>query len=809
MTTIKELAPEQLRRVCDPGQFNFESTAELPPLEGIIGQDRAVRAVSFGISIPSPGYHMYALGPTGTGKATTLRKFLTQEAARKPVPDDWCYVHNFAVPHQPRTLRLPPGKGIALRDDMDRLVEELQAAIPRAFESEEYEKQKGQILQVHKEAQAAEFAKLEEKAKERGFVLVRVRGGFMLAPAVEGKPLSERQLEQLTEEQREKLSRIRERLQKEIDRGLRRIREHEKETRERLRQLEGEIALSEVAPRIDELKEKYGEIEAVAEYLDAVQQDIVDHIELFKQGPKAQKMTIFGVEVELPYVEPSFRRYKVNVLVDNSQNQGAPVVVESNPTYPNLIGRIEHRAQLGALMTDFTMIKPGALHRANGGYLVIEALDLLRKPLAWEGLKRALKTRQIRTEELAQELGLISTVTLRPEPIPLDVKVVLIGDPLLYYLLYAFDEDFQELFKVKADFALQMDWTPESAKQYAQFIATCCREEGLKHFDPTGVAKVVEYSARLVGDQEKLATRFLQIADLIREASYWAGQNGHDLVTASDVQQAIEEKVYRSNRIEERIRELIEDGTLLIDTDGEAVGQVNGVSLVMLGDYAFGKPSRITARTFVGRSGVVDIERETKMSGPIHSKGVMILSGYLGGKYAQDQPLTLSASIAFEQLYEEVEGDSAASTELYALLSSLSGFPLKQGIAVTGSVDQVGQVQAVGGVNRKIEGFFDVCRVKGLTGDQGVIIPAKNVKNLMLREDVVEAVREGKFHIYPVSTVDEGIEILTGVPAGEPQEDGTYPEGTVNGAVQRRLQELAEGWREFYQREGEGEGEEG
>ncbi|MFQ6059139.1 MAG: Lon protease family protein [Anaerolineae bacterium] len=803
MAKTRELAPEQLRRVCDPQQFNFQSTADLPPLTDIIGQDRAVRAVAFGIGISSPGYHMYALGPTGTGKTTTIKKFLTQEAARKPVPDDWCYVHNFAVPHQPRALRLPPGQGVALRDDMDRLIEELQTAIPRAFESEEYEKQKEQVIQRVKEAQAAEFAKLEEKAKKRGFALVRVRGGFVLAPAVEGQPLSERQLEQLTDEQREKLSRLREGLQKEIDRGLRRIRELEKETQKQVRQLEREIALSEVGHRIEELKEKYGQIKAVAEYLEAAQQDIVDHVELFKRGPQAQKVTIFGVEVEMPQFDLSFRRYKVNVLVDNSQTQGAPVVVESNPTYPNLIGRIEHRAQLGALMTDFTMIKPGALHRANGGYLVVEVLDVLRKPLAWEGLKRALKNQQIRTEEVAQELGLLSTVTLEPEPIPLDVKVVLIGNPLLYYLLYAFDEDFQELFKVKADFTVQMDWTTDAVEQYAQFIGTCCREENLKHFDPTGVAKVVEYGARLVGDQKKLATRFLDIADVIREASYWAGQNGHDLVTASDVRQAIEEKVYRSNRIEERIRELIEDGTLLIDTEGEVVGQVNGVSLVMLGDYAFGKPSRITARTFVGRSGVVDIERETEMSGRIHSKGVMILSGYLGGKYAQEQPLTLSASIAFEQLYEEVEGDSAASTELYALLSSLSGFPLKQGLAVTGSVNQRGEVQAVGGVNRKIEGFFDVCRVKGLTGEQGVLIPAKNVKHLMLREDVVEAVKAGKFHIYPVNTIDEGIEILTGVPAGEPQEDGTYPEGTVNGAVQRRLRELAEGWREFYQREGE------
>ncbi|MFQ5887053.1 MAG: Lon protease family protein, partial [Anaerolineae bacterium] len=488
---------------------------------------------------------------------------------------------------------------------------------------------------------------------------------------------------------------------------------------------------------------------------------------------------------------------RVNVLVDNSRLKGAPVILETNPTYSNLIGRIEHRAQLGALVTDFNMIRGGALHRANGGYLITDARAILRQPVAWEALKRALRNEEIRIEELAQQVSLISTVGLEPEPIPLEVKVVLIGDPLTYYLLYAYDEQVQKLFKVRADFAPDMDRTRENMMKYALFIGARCQEENLCHFDLSGVAKVVEYGSRLAEHKEKLTTRFAHIADIVREASYWAGQGGTDLVTAAHVQKAIEEKVYRSNRIEERVRELIEEGTLLVDTEGEVVGQVNGLSIVSLGDYDFGKPSRITAKTYLGKAGVINIEREAELSGRIHDKGVMILSGYMGGKYAQDKPLSLSASLCFEQSYEGVEGDSASSTELYALLSSLSGFPLKQDIAVTGSVNQQGEVQPVGEVTKKIEGFFDVCRVKGLTGEQGVIIPEQNVRNLMLREDVVEAVEKGQFHIYPVRSIDEGISVLTGQEAGGRQPDGTYPPGTVNYEVDKRLGELAERLKEF------------
>ncbi len=791
-----EVPVEKLYRVCDPDQFDFQTTEDLPPLKEIIGQPRATQAIDFGVSISSPGFNIYVLGPTGTGRMTTVETFLKKKAAQEKVPNDWCYVYNFSEPHKPRAISLPAGMGSELRRDMDELIEDLRAEIPRAFESEEYVAEKERISQKFQREKRAELERLDLRAKERGFVLMKTPAGLMVAPLIEGEVISQEQYEKLPEEKKRELERGRRELQEELGETMRRIRRLDKKQKEAVRELERKVAATACKEHIEELKEKYRHFQEVVDYLSEVEKDIVENVESFKgEGGEAREVEIMGLKIV--FQETPFIRYRVNVIVDNSETKGAPVIVESNPTYHNLVGRIEHRAQFGALVTNFTMIKAGALHRANGGYLVLEAKDVLMKPFAWEALKRCLRDGRIKTEEMGAEFRLISTVTLEPEPIPLDVKVVLIGSPLLYYLLYNLDEDFQKLFKVMADFAVQMDRTPENERQYALFIKSRCEEEGLKHFDRTAVAKVVEYSSRLVEDQEKLSTRFGTICDLIREANYWATRNGHQYVTAEDVRQAIEERVYRSNRVEERIRELIEDGTILIDTEGEVVGQVNGISLVTLGDYTFGKPTRITARTFMGQKGVVNIEREAEMSGRIHSKGVMILAGYLGGKYAQDVPLTLSASIGFEQLYEEVEGDSAASTELYALLSSLSGYPLKQGIAVTGSVNQHGEVQAVGGVTQKIEGFFDVCKIKGLTGEQGVIIPAKNVKNLMLREDVVEAVREGKFHIYAVETVDEGIEILTGVEAGERREDGTYPEGTVNWAVQKRLLELAEKWREF------------
>jgi lon-related putative ATP-dependent protease len=810
---VRELRPDELRRTCDASQFSFKSTAELTELSEIIGQERATRAIDFGIEIPCQGYNIYALGPSGSGRATVITEFLQRKAAAGASPACWAYVNNFDDPYQPHALRLPAGEGCAISAEVDALLDDLQEELPRAFETEQYQQHYNRIGRELEEARNARLSKLEAQMIEGGFALLRTPMGLVIAPVLDGEVVSREQYEQLPAEKKSELEKHRPALQGELEKALREVRALERDAKSHLRKLDQETGAYTIGHHFESLRTKYADLEGLIGFLDQVQEDILAKIERFKkaspsgeEGPSATEAGPFAFMAR--FRRSPFDKYGINVIVDNSEIEGAPVVEESNPTYHNLIGRIEHRAEFGTLVTDYSAIKAGALHRANGGYLIVEALDLLRNPLAWEGLKRALRNREIKIEELAQQLGLMATATLAPEPIPLEVKVVLIGDPTTYYLLHSLDEDFQELFKVKADFAADMDWTLENLEKVALFVHDRCEEGHLRHFDLGAVAGIVEHGARMVEDQEKLTTRFGLIKDVIHEANYWAGRNGHDLVTAEDVRHAIQEKVFRANQIEERIREQIDKGLLMVDTEGEIVGQVNGLSIINLGDYYFGRPSRITAQTFMGRAGVINIEREAKMSGNIHDKGVMILSGYLGGKYAQDKPLNLSASICFEQSYGAVEGDSASSTELYALLSRMSNLPIKQGIAVTGSVNQRGEVQPVGGVTKKIEGFFDVCRVKGVTGDQGVLVPEQNVKNLMLRQDVVEAVKEGKFHIYPVRTIDEGIAILTGREAGERQEDGTYPEGTVNHLVNEQLEELARKLQKFGKKDEEEQGEE-
>lgn len=807
----RELKPEELRRVCDPKQFSFKSTAELTELSEIIGQERATRAIDFGIEMPCAGYNIYALGPSGSGRATVIKDFLQKKAADGKVPDGWAYVNNFDDPYQPHALRLPSDKGCAIRDEVDELLDALKEDLPRAFESEQYQQHYNRIGRQLDEARTAKFQGLEARMIERAFALLRTPMGLVIAPVIDGEVLSREQYDQLPPEKKSDLEQHRPHLQGELEKTLREVRALERDAKAGLRKIDQETADYTIGHHFESLRTKYPELEGLLQFLDAVQDDILAKVEQFKtpsppggEGPSSSQEGPFAFMARLR--KSPFDKYGINVIVDNCEVEGAPVVEESNPTYHNLLGRIEHRAEFGTLVTDYSAIKAGALHRANGGYLIIDARDLLGNPLAWEGLKRALRNGEIKIEEMAQQLSLLATASLAPEPIPLDVKVVLIGDPTTYYLLYNLDEDFQELFKVKADFAVDMDWTSQNLEKVALFVHDRCQEASLKHFELGAVAKVVEHAARLVEDQEKLTTRFGVLKDTIHEANYWATRNEHELVTAADVQQAVEERVYRASQIEERIREQIDKGMIMVDTEGEVVGQVNGLSIISLGDYYFGRPSRITAQTFMGRAGVINIEREAKMSGNIHDKGVMILSGYLGGKYAQDKPLNLSASICFEQSYGAVEGDSASSTELYALLSRLSGLPTTQATAVTGSVNQRGEVQPIGGVTKKVEGFYDVCRVKALTGEQGVIIPEQNVKNLMLREDVVEAVREGMFHVYPVSTIDEGIAILTGREAGRRQEDGTYPEGTINYLVDAQLQELATKLKEFGKKEEEREG---
>lgn len=798
--TNTRLSAEKLRRICDPGIFDFDSTADVSALEGPIGQDRAVRAIAFGIAIESPGYHAYALGPVGTGRTTTIRNFLTDKAAAQPTPNDWCYVNNFEDPDKPFPLWLPAGRGRDFQGAMEHLVEDLQAQIVQAFESEEYQNERKTLQDGFQERGQNLFREIEKEATSKGFVVIPQPHGLAFAPIVGQEVMSLEQLSELSEQEQERIRSDMADLQDTMRKTLHQVLLLQKEMRSQLHELDRRVAAFAIQHLFDELKLRYADIPTVLHFLDRVRADVLDNIALFRQEDAGAEAPADITAVLMPRKRQSpFDRYSVNLIIDNSSRIGAPIIFEDNPNYHNLLGRIEHEVHLGALITDFTMIKAGALHRANGGYLMIEARDLLTKPFAWSALKRALNNKEIRIEIMAQEYQTVATRTLEPGPIPLDIKVILIGDPLLYYLLYNLDEEFRELFKVKADFAVQMDWNDDTAKAYAQFIGSICRAENLQHFAPSGVAKLIEHSARMVSDQTKLSTKFGEIVDLIRQASFWAAQgNGQTTaVTAEDVMRAIQEKVYRSNSLEERLQEMIETGALLIDTTGEAVGQVNGTSVLSLGDYSFGKPSRITARTFVGSAGMVNIDREIELGGRIHNKGYLILVGYLGGKYATELPLTLSASITFEQLYEEVEGDSAASAELYALLSSLSGFPVRQDLAVTGSVNQHGHIQAIGGVNEKIEGFFDVCKTGGLTGTQGVIIPKSNVKNLMLREDVVAAVQAGQFHVYAITTVDEGMALLTGQAAGEKQSDGTYPEGTINRAVQDRLYDLAEKARTF------------
>jgi len=801
--TPRELTAEQLRRRCDVSQFTCASTEDAPELEGIIGQERATRAIEFGIAMPHPGYNIYAMGPAGAGKTSIITRFLERQAATRSVPADWGYVHNLESPDRPRALGLPPGGGSKLRGQIDQLLDQIAEVLPKAFASDQYAEHRNSLARNLDEQRGGLFRALDRFATAQGFSLSRAPTGLMVAPLRDGKPMTEEQFGALSGAEQEALSKSGQKLQEALERTIRQARELEEAAQARLSTLDHDVAAATISPFFDRLKTEYAAWADVTTYLSAMQDHIADHADDFKNQPGRPA----GAEPEanarpggeaLPWSRSARSspadRYRLNVIVDNQGLQNAPVVVETNPTYANLIGRVEMRAEFGTLVTDYRHIKAGALHRANGGYLVLDARVLLRQPLAWEALKQALRNARVRMEEAGILPGVLVAATLTPEPIPLDVKVVLIGDPATYYLLYAYDEQFEKLFKVRADFAVEMNWTADNEAKILQFIRNRCEEEHLLHFDISAVGKVIEYSARLVENQRKLTTRFAHVNDVVREASFWAQRAGKKLVTADDVSKAIDERIFRSNQLEERVQELIADGTLMVDTTGAVVGQVNGLAVLALGDYAFGRPNRITAQTFQGRAGVINIEREAKLSGRIHDKGVLILSGFLGGRYAQDKPLGLSASIAFEQSYEGVEGDSASSTELYALLSSLSGLPIKQSIAVTGSVNQHGEIQAIGGATLKIEGFFDICRTRpgGLTGDQGMIIPEANVHNLMLREDVLQAVAEGKFRIYPVRTVNEGIAILTGAPAGERGADGQYSPDSVNGRVDARLRTIAE-----------------
>ena len=794
---VLELPSSELRGYVDEASLPFEHTGLLEePEEKILGQERAGDAIKFGMGMKSSGYHIFIAGPSRAGLTYAARTYIEEQAKKEPTPPDWCYVYNFKESDRPKSIKLSAGRGKELKKDMQELIEAVQKRISEVFESEEYTVKEAGVHKAFEKDRREVVEELSRLAKEEGFLLQVSQVGMMIIPATkEGIPMSQEKLGELTEEEKHSLREKSDALQEKMKEAVKKIREAETTFKEQHHRLESDLALSVVSQIMEPYLDKFKEESHVLEHLKGVQSDILENIGEFRKKEEAQQPQM--PQFQVPQKDVFLRKYAVNVFIDNAEIEGAPVIIESNPIYPNLFGTIERQVWFGALVTDFTMVKPGVLHKANGGYLIMNALDLLKYWLSWEALKRALRDEEIRIEDLGELYGLFSTRTIRPEPIPLNIKIVLTGDPYLFELLHVYDDRFPKLFKVKAHMDDRVDRKDETVLQSARMIGNLCREQNLRHMDRTGVSRVLEYSMERTEDRDKLTLELGDISDLIKEANYYAGLEHSELIRREHVEKAIGKRIFRSNLLEERIRELVEKDILWVETDGAKVGQINGLSILWTGDHEFGKPNRITATVSVGREGVVAIERESKMSGNLHTKGVMILTSFLKERFAHNKPLSLSATLTFEQSYGMVEGDSASSTELYALLSALAKVPIQQGIAVTGSVSQKGEIQPVGGVTRKIEAFFEICKHKGVNGRQGVIIPAKNARNLMLKQEVVDAVKEGKFHVWTISTIEEGIEILTGMEAGMIQADGTYPQGTLFRKVDERLAELVEIVRKF------------
>ena len=788
----RTLSPEEIRLTCDPARFRFSTTKEVSPLTRFVGQERALQAVDFGLNMRSLGFNIYALGENGTGKTSAVRHFITEKAKGEPVPLDWVYVHNFREPEEPAALSLAPGHGVNFQRDMAELIAYLRVTIPKVFDSKEYDQQKDRIVEGFQNMQKELFGAFEKQAESWSFKVHRAVNGYNIVAVNDaGEPVKEEEYETFDERKKVEMREHGKQIQERLEDVVRIMKEEDKKTKRALADLERSAALNVLGYGLEEVRKKHvGNVKLNA-YLDEVREDVLANLDDFKgaaeeprPNPQAPMM------MKMPKAEPDFVRYTVNVIVNNGGANGAPCVFENNPTYFNLFGRVEHKFQMGAAFTDFTMIKGGALHKANGGFLVLQAVDLARNYISYDSLKRAVRQGEVKIEDVMEQYRLVSTAMMKPEPIPLNVKIVLIGNPEIYYMLYNMDEDYRELFKVKADFDFRIARSEESIDHYAMFVASKTQEEGLLPFDAEGVAKVVDFGVRLAEDQEKLSTKFSDIANLLREAHYWAVKEKSDVVSGAHVKKALRAQIHRNSMIEDRMREMAADGTLIIDTGGELPGQVNGLAVYDGGDHSFGKASRITATVYAGRGGVMNIERQTKMSGKIHDKAVLILTNYLGRMFAGKAPISFTASLTFEQLYGMIEGDSATCAELYALLSAISGVPVRQGVAITGSMDQSGNVQPIGGVNQKIEGFFDLCLLRGLDGTQGVVIPGRNRRNLLLKDEVAEAVRDGKFRIWTIDRLEEGIEVLTGMPAGERGADGAYPEGTFYRKVADRLEEL-------------------
>jgi lon-related putative ATP-dependent protease len=786
MPDIKPLAAESLYNRCDLSALKFESTEELTELDQVAGQERALEALQFGVGIKRDGYNLFVMGPSGIGKCSTIRQYLEQQAKDAPAPDDWCYVNNFENAQKPKALRLPAGKGRKLREDIKELMEDLVTVLASAFGSDEYQMRSDEIEEDLGEHREKALRKLVEEAESHDIRLVRTPRGFSFEPMSNGKVLTPEQYAQLNEAKRSRIEEITAVLQEKLELIIREFHQWKRDARKKMRDLNRDVAQSAVEILIKDLKQEYGDIPAVGDYIDELGKDVIEHTYDFlavsedsaSDGKVSTDAEIFG-------------RYEINLIVDNSEQKGLPVIYEDSPTLDKLVGRIEHIAQMGTLITDFRLIKAGDLHKANGGFLIVDIVKILRQPFAWENLKRAITEHEIEIQTLGKMLSLITTVSLEPEAIPLDIKVVLLGERFLFYLLLEYDPEFPELFKIAADFENSMDRSEDNQAIYARLVATIVKREELRAFQRDAVERIIEHGSKLAQDSEKLSTHLLSITNLMCEADHFAGLDEKAQVGRDDVQRAIDAEIHRNDRLRTRAYEQVERGMHLIDTSGEAIGQVNGLSVLELGNFAFGQPFRITATTRLGSGEVVDIEREVELGGAIHSKGVMILSSFIGERYAKNHPLSLAASLVFEQSYGEVEGDSASVGELCALLSSLANKPILQWLAVTGSVNQHGQVQPIGGVNEKIEGFFDICSLRGLSGKQGVVIPESNVTHLMLRGDVIEAVKAEKFHIYPINSIDQAITLLTGIAAGELNEEGVYPEDSINGLVQARLEELA------------------
>lgn len=782
---LKPLSAEVLRASCDPSVFGFMTTEELPDLAEFLGQTRALKAAEFGIGIKREGFNIYALGPAGIGKRTIFRTVLEKEARNKATPPDICYVHNFKNSRHPAVMLLEPGLGKRLKEDMHALIEILHISIPALFESETYRAKIKEIQENTQEKQQEAFKILEQKAEDQGLTILRTNQGLALGATKEGKILSEEEFAALPKEEKNATEKQMQELHDEIAGFLEKLATWHKEERQKTKEALKYFTMMEVESAITDVKKKYQNNPTISSYLTEVQQAIIENPNDFRKEEGISSILPFGG------TKSSFNHYKINILVDNSELKGAPIIYEDNPNFSNLVGHIDQISQFGALFTDFTLIRAGALHKANGGYLLIDALKLLQQPFAYEALKRALKSKVVRLENVGQLMGFIATVTLEPDPVPIDLKVILLGERYIYYLLCAADPEFPELFKVAADFDDDIERNSENQLLFAQLLKSLTKKDHLKALDKSAVARMVEYSSRLASDTKKMSTHIGSLADILREADYWATQEKSPSITMTHIEKAIEEQKYRESRIKDQFHEHIARGILLIETTGEKIGQINGISRIEIGTSAFGQPACITARVHKGNGELLDIERMVKLGGPIHSKGVMILTGYIAGHYAPNHVLSLSGSLVFEQSYGEVEGDSASAAEACVLLSAIGEIPLKQSLAITGSINQHGQIQAVGGTNEKIEGFFDICKERGLTGDQGVIIPSSNVDRLMLRKDVVEAARAGLFNLYAVNTIDEAMEILTGLKAGTRDSKGNFPKNSINYNVEERLLSFA------------------